>query len=244
MNTFFKQFSCFLFILFFTCSQIEARDSKFFYKYVHLSSNNNKNYVTVPSTVQSSAPAPAPAPLTSQISNAPAPLGAEIGDVPTPAPAPIESDNAYYGLYGKGSSSDQFPFKTTTTTTTDGGDDEFSTEEFKMENLNEVNSRESNNYNNNFYPDNYNNNGYSKSYTKGNTVDPQGMSDTRSLENGKYYYDINSENYNPNSGYEPMRETSNEEGYYNQKSKYEFDSMEEYEKKNNYADVQTDQYIP
>ncbi|XP_022877231.1 protein E6-like [Olea europaea var. sylvestris] len=241
MNTFFKQFSCFLFILFFTCSQVEARDSKFFYKYVHFSNNNNKNYVTVPSSIQSLAPTPAPAPLTSQINNAPAPLGAEIGDVLVPAPAPIESANAYYGLYGKGSSSNQFPFKTTTTTTTEGGDDEFSTEEFRMENFNELNSRESNNYNNNFYPDNYNNNGYT---TESYTVRPQGMSDTRSLENGKYYYDIKNDNYNPNSGYEPTRETNNEEGYYNQKSKYEFDSMEEYEKKNNYPDVLHDKYVP
>ncbi|CAA2982179.1 Hypothetical predicted protein [Olea europaea subsp. europaea] len=243
MNIFFKQFSCFLFILFFTCSQVEARDSKFFYKYVHFSNNNNKNYVTVPSSIQSLAPTPAPAPLTSQINNTPAPLGAEIGDVPVPAPAPIETENAYYGLYGKGSSSDQFPFKTTSTTTptTEGGDDEFSTEEFRMENFNELNSRESNNYNNNFYPDNYNNNGYS---TESYTVRPQGMSDTRSLENGKYYYDIKNDNYNQNSGYEPTRETNNEEGYYNQKSKYEFDSMEEYEKKNNYPDVLRDQYVP
>ncbi|KAL7102853.1 hypothetical protein ACP275_08G144300 [Erythranthe tilingii] len=34
---------------------------------------------------------------------------------------------------------------------------------------------------------------------------PQGMSDTRSLENGKYYYDINTEKYNSNHPYERLK---------------------------------------
>ncbi|KAG6420691.1 hypothetical protein SASPL_117228 [Salvia splendens] len=68
---------------------------------------------------------------------------------------------------------------------------------------------------------------YSRS---GRESQPQGMSDTR-IENNKYY------NYSPVGG-----ESSNEEGYYYNgsynKSKYEFDSMEEYEKQQGYADVQ------
>lgn len=146
MNTFFKQFSCFLFIVTFsTCSKIEARDSEFFSKYAH-TSRNNENYVTVPSIVQSSSPTPAPSPLTSQINNAPKPLGSEIGDMPVLPPTPVESENAYYGIYGKGCSSNQFHLETTTTTATttpriEVGDDEFSTEEFRMENSNELNSR-------------------------------------------------------------------------------------------------------
>ena len=61
------------------------------------------------------------------------------------------------------------------------------------------------------------------------------MSDTRFLENGKYYYDVNNENLNQN-GYESVKENSNAEGYYGngEKSKYEFDSMEEYEKQQGY----------
>jgi len=60
------------------------------------------------------------------------------------------------------------------------------------------------------------------------------MSDTRFLENGKYYYNantVNNENYNLN-GYESERgSTAENEGYY-EKSQYpnEFDTMEEYEK--------------
>ncbi|KAL7142653.1 hypothetical protein ABFS83_08G138200 [Erythranthe nasuta] len=34
---------------------------------------------------------------------------------------------------------------------------------------------------------------------------PQGMSDTRSLENGKYYYDLNTEKYNSNHPYERLK---------------------------------------
>lgn len=61
------------------------------------------------------------------------------------------------------------------------------------------------------------------------------MSDTRFLENGKYYYDVNNENLNQN-GYESAKENSNAEGYYGngEKSKYEFDSMGEYEKQQGY----------
>ncbi|KAL2476724.1 Uncharacterized protein Adt_37460 [Abeliophyllum distichum] len=124
-------------------------------------------------------------------------------------------------------------------------EDEFSSEEFSTENFNMLHSGESNNYNNNLYSDNYNNNnGYSKSNLEGYTIEPQGMSDTRSLENGKYYYDIKNENYNTNIGDESVRENSNEGGYYNKKSKNEFDSMEEYERKEGYPDIQRDQYIP
>lgn len=88
-------------------------------------------------------------------------------------------------------------------------------------NNNNYNGKE-NYYNNN---DNYISNGYEEKR--------EGMSDTRFLENGKYYYHVNSvkENYNLN-GYESGRgRTTENEGYY-EKSQYpnEFDTMEEYEK--------------
>lgn len=38
-----------------------------------------------------------------------------------------------------------------------------------------------------------------------NTFQPQGMSDTRYMENGKYFYDINSEKYSTNHPYETLR---------------------------------------
>ncbi|KAG6393714.1 hypothetical protein SASPL_144281 [Salvia splendens] len=38
-----------------------------------------------------------------------------------------------------------------------------------------------------------------------NTFQPQGMSDTRHLENGKYFYDVNSEKYSSNHPYETLK---------------------------------------
>ncbi|KAK1389788.1 hypothetical protein POM88_017966 [Heracleum sosnowskyi] len=62
-----------------------------------------------------------------------------------------------------------------------------------------------------------------------NVKEPQGMSDTRTLENGKYQYyagspqKYNSEGYNGKNG-EP-------------KSKYEFDTMEEFERQEGYPQI-------
>nr|GMD91507.1 putative mediator of RNA polymerase II transcription subunit 26 [Ipomoea batatas] len=57
------------------------------------------------------------------------------------------------------------------------------------------------------------------------------MSDTRFMDNG---YDVNNEN-NRENGYEAMKEN---EGY-NGNFKYEFDSMEEYDKHHGYPKTQT-----
>ncbi|KAK9267487.1 hypothetical protein L1049_009913 [Liquidambar formosana] len=68
----------------------------------------------------------------------------------------------------------------------------------------------------------------------GYNTEKQGMSDTRFLENGKYYYDMNGET-NYVSEYEKTRGVNskneyNNRGYYgNNENKYEFDTMEEYE---------------
>nr|GMD92723.1 GATA zinc finger domain-containing protein 14-like [Ipomoea batatas]GME09256.1 GATA zinc finger domain-containing protein 14-like [Ipomoea batatas] len=81
------------------------------------------------------------------------------------------------------------------------------------------------------------NNGYSEkyNYNKGNNgynmPERQGMSDTRFMDNG---YDVNNEN-NRENGYEAMKEN---EGY-NGNFKYEFDSMEEYDKHHGYPKTQT-----
>lgn len=93
---------------------------------------------------------------------------------------------------------------------------------------------------------NYNNNNvdYFKSNLEGFTIEPQGMSDARSLENSKYYYKIKNEMYNRNTRYELVRENNNDDGYYNQKSKYDFDSIEEYDRKEGHPEVQRDQYTP
>ncbi|KAB1200684.1 Protein E6 [Morella rubra] len=66
-----------------------------------------------------------------------------------------------------------------------------------------------NNYNANGYSNNYDGNGYSNNYVNGNGFsntynsngyqsERQGMSDTRFLENGRYYVDVKNENHNLN----------------------------------------------
>ncbi|XP_073128014.1 uncharacterized protein [Henckelia pumila] len=65
-----------------------------------------------------------------------------------------------------------------------------------------VNNR--NNYNSNYYGGGSSFNSDNKYFNNGgetNRYQPQGMSDTRSLESGKYYYDVNSEKYSSNHPY-------------------------------------------
>jgi hypothetical protein len=160
-----------------------------------------------------------------------------------------------YGLYGGGSN--EFP-PTKETPTTTKFEDEFLTGELSGERFetgypktNLYNSNEnkenynnngytpnynnngynSNNNNNNGYTPNYNSNGYSNNYnTNGYQTERQGMSDTRFLENGKYYFPVNNEN-NKLNGYETRKENTQNEGYYvNNMYPNEFNSMEEYEK--------------
>ncbi|KAJ7968603.1 protein E6-like [Quillaja saponaria] len=63
-----------------------------------------------------------------------------------------------------------------------------------------------NNNNNNYY--------YNKNTASNYNVERQGMSDTRYMEGGKYYYDIDSENYNPNQ-YGSSREVVSTNWYKN-----------------------------
>ncbi|PSS05680.1 hypothetical protein CEY00_Acc18949 [Actinidia chinensis var. chinensis] len=92
--------------------------------------------------------------------------------------------------------------------------------------------------NNNFY----NTNGYSENYKNGNgyVSQKQGMSDTRFMENGKYYYNVKNENYY--NGYESEKGIGSE-GYYNGNKENEFDFMEEYERQQGYPERQGE-YVP
>jgi hypothetical protein len=93
-----------------------------------------------------------------------------------------------------------------------------------------------NNYNNNneMYTKNYNNNEeYKNNYGNGYERKREGMSDTRFMENGKYSYNVDSENenYSKENGYESGRGSTENEGNY-EKNQYpnEFETMEEYER--------------
>ncbi|KAG5246989.1 hypothetical protein IMY05_004G0033300 [Salix suchowensis] len=83
----------------------------------------------------------------------------------------------------------------------------------------------------------------------------QGMSDTRYLENGKYYYDLNNENsnYYPNQYQQSSRNNYNTRGYYNNNnnnnngnSKYEYsnNSMQKYDSQDDFEESQEEQYVP
>lgn len=102
---------------------------------------------------------------------------------------------------------------------------------------------------------NYNNNNGANSYSN---AERQGMSDTRFLENGKYYYDLNLENnYNPNR-YENSRgvdsrnwnyhnNNNNNRGYYgsnNNENSFEYNnSMEGYQNEEVFQESQ-DEFVP
>ncbi|KAK4420908.1 hypothetical protein Salat_2041300 [Sesamum alatum] len=250
-----KLLCCLLFIVLCTGWQTEARESKFFAKYVHLS--------TVPEQdVSLSSPSPAPAPITSQISDvpassplvadyvpvpAPAPLMADYVPVPAPTPlmadyVPIPAPAADQGPLEPGFGYAPAPLESEKTTVVDNEDEEFSDEEFSIES---PGKRESNTYSNGYSSNLSNNNGFWTSNYKGYNTngydyksEPQGMSDTRVVNNGVYYYDVEPEN-DGRKGYGLVRESKNEEGYYygnKERSKYEFDSMEEYEKQEGYPD--------
>ncbi|GFS41290.1 hypothetical protein Acr_00g0073550 [Actinidia rufa] len=86
----------------------------------------------------------------------------------------------------------------------------------------------------------------------GYVSEKQGMSDTRFMENGKYYYNVKNENYY--NGYETEKRIGSEgyyngnkendsEGYYNGNKENEFDSMEEYERQQGYPESQGE-YVP
>ncbi|KAF8043342.1 hypothetical protein BT93_A1627 [Corymbia citriodora subsp. variegata] len=87
------------------------------------------------------------------------------------------------------------------------------------------------NDNTNGYSGNYNNNGYG--------TERQGMSDTRYMENGKYSFHVKSDNSYLN-GYEPEKASTGNYVNYDEKSsnQNEFDTMEEYYKKQGYQESQ------
>lgn len=87
---------------------------------------------------------------------------------------------------------------------------------------------------NNYYNSENTQNRYNseqQQYNGGNNyynTERQGMSDTRFMENGKYYYDLNSEENM--RGMDTRNDEYNSKGYDgNNENKYEFNTMEEYE---------------
>ncbi|TYK21625.1 protein E6-like [Cucumis melo var. makuwa] len=228
----------FFFLLLLSSVQTEARVNKFFSKFIHTDHEE-----VVPNTL---SPAPLSVPPETSPSLA-----------PTPAPAPFfdESQNAY-GLYGSDPDTDENPRTITDVEEEilggEGDQDETNRKsEFPMnnfvqtrddeeqyqnknyeynngfrnseyENHNEYRNSEYENNNNegrNYqYQSNFEDGGYRRSRFE--PTEQQGMSDTRFMENGRYFHDINSKNDEENGSY----------GSKKKYPKYEFDSMEEYER--------------
>ncbi|CAA3019933.1 Hypothetical predicted protein [Olea europaea subsp. europaea] len=87
-----------------------------------------------------------------------------------------------------------------------------------------------------------------------NNFQQQGMSDTRFLENGKYFYDINSEKYSSNHPYESLkgigaRKEYRNKNYYGNKANndnsYEYNnSKEEFQNQDEFQESQDEEIMP
>ncbi|KAH1098547.1 hypothetical protein J1N35_015468 [Gossypium stocksii] len=254
MASFANHIVLFFFLLLSSSVQIQARESKFFSKIFHLGAKISPLVVPTPTPAPASAPALAPT------------------VAPATAPANIGIQDPYYGLYGHGSG--MFPPAkegvTTGNTPTAFENDLFAEElaDEKYESGYEKNNYYYNNnnnnngyttskynnngytlssYNNNGYSGNYNTNGYNDNYNNnGYETERQGMSDTRFVEGDKYYYSKKNENYYPN-GYEfsSSKGTTKNEGYYgNTENSNEFNSMEEFQNKEDQYMERQEEYVP
>ncbi|GAA0164495.1 hypothetical protein LIER_39800 [Lithospermum erythrorhizon] len=143
-------------------------------------------------------------------------------------------------------------------------DDAFLSNGFNTKNFKEVNNYNQNGYNNlpsntNYFKNggfvenynenvvnynavpvsHFNNRGFNDNSNEDGFVGREGMSDTRFMQNGKYSYDVRNGNKYQNDGYESVNKDINNEGsYYGDRTKYEFDSMDEYEREQGYPDNQ------
>lgn len=224
-----KHLPFFFLLLLLSSVQIEARVNKFFSKFIH-TDRNDASPLTPALPV-----APSPAPLSAP---------PEISPILAPTPFFYESQNAY-GLYGRASDDTENNPSITDVEeeilAEDGGDESYKSgyPKTSFHGTDFESSRRDEQYqssygNNGYGNSEYENNGgrnyqYESNFEDGgfrrSRYEPrerQGMSDTRFVENGKYYYDANSR-----AGEEGESYGSKKNPIPNQ---FEFDSMEEYEK--------------
>ncbi|KAK4796626.1 hypothetical protein SAY86_028952 [Trapa natans] len=239
-----------------SCLHTQARESKFFSKAIHIHSTAKSVEETKP---ESPLPSREDAPVVSPTQTP------EAGpyNFTAPAGAPASSESGY-GLYGHGSGSYE------SEATVGDANDSFENETLAEEELNDNDRTEkeeytnNNNYYNNkenVYSNGYNlygsnNNGYSESYSS--SSGRQGMSDTRFMENGKYFYDTSRDaishdqnafdqtdekqsSYTTTAGGPYEIENSQYDPNY---SKYVFNTMEDYYKSQGYHENSPEAYIP
>ncbi|GAA0154599.1 hypothetical protein LIER_37921 [Lithospermum erythrorhizon] len=120
-------------------------------------------------------------------------------------------------------------------------DSETSTNNFNTRFMDDSETSTNNNFNTRFMGDsqtstNNNNNYFNSGKSRVNRVEPQGMSDTRFMENGKYHYNINSGKYSRDHPYmNPMvmRTKYNPTGYSNIDNSYQYNNYNEEEQYQN-----------
>ncbi|XP_021687736.2 protein E6 [Hevea brasiliensis] len=254
MASFGKHLFFYFLLVLFSSSLIHARESKFFSKFTHYSITNNAKESNL-SPIEAPAPTPAvalaPTPTTAP---APAPIYtlSEIGDHGLyghgsglfPPTKETTTENELLNEEFDGETYEK-AYQTSNFNNNNGNYNYNNGYKLASE------SHETGNQNNyNGYTGRYNNNGYelaSGSYEKGYnqnnrnsytsnynvnngylTDQRQGMSDTRFMEGGKYYYNVKNENsYYPANIYAPRKVSTQNQGYYgNSENQNEFNSME------------------
>ncbi|XP_050205724.1 protein E6 [Mercurialis annua] len=222
-NVFFCFFN-YLLIVLISLSLIQARENRFFSKFTHFSTTT-KNVVqgTSFSPIEPPAPSPADAPATVEAS-APA---------PAPATASTTADDGVFEEEFEGRNNENKEYQSS-----NYNGYKFSTQSESHETAN-YNQRNYNDNNRNYYTANYdNNNGYEANQR-------YGMSDTRFVEGGKYYYDMK----NDNNYYYPANaqvSTQNQINNYDN-SEYtdtnEFNTMED-ENQELYHEANQEEFLP
>lgn len=190
-----KSIFCFLVAVFCIIdNNVEAREGKlFFSKFTHLDRSNNKE---VPLS-----PAPATSPGQAQ------PNG-RLGDGPFgPGSGMIPQTKESWPVSSTTTDEDFEKLMATFDEVKDNKLPEPFEEEEDLEDLNEQKDKYNNNNNNNGYTFTTNNNYNDHRRGYGNEEERQGMSDTRFMENGKYFYDTRGRNpeNTPSRGYETAR---------------------------------------
>ncbi|XP_027338992.1 protein E6-like [Abrus precatorius] len=256
--------------------QITARDSQFFSKVTHFNENINNNNVKetevankggkeinkaeqqpvfIPETENSyglyghdSNQFP---PTTTTTTDAYHPLKTEFEDPTKYTNNKYYNNDAYNTRFAETGYNKYY-----NTDAYEGNQYELSDTKSSEEGYNSVGNHQNNNNNNQKYYYNNNHNNYhanNNRYSYNNNAannrlngEKQGMSDTRFLEGGKYYYDIEAEKYNPTALYgdSASRGVNTHNLYNNRGNNYGNDNYNGYQNQEEFEDEQQDGFQP
>lgn len=239
--------------------QITARDSQFFSKVTHFDSNNNNNNVKETEFPNKEGPLNKPEQqpvFTPETENSYGLYGHESTQLPstttTTTYQPYEAEfqhtskypNKYYNYNNEAYSTNQNELSNTRLTGTGyRNSDKYYNKDAYGGNQNELSDTKytEGEYNsmgnqNNYKKYHYNNNVANKRYNG----EKQGMSDTRFLEGGKYYYDVNYEKYNPTLYSDSSRGVNANNNWYNNRGNYNGNNNNAYQNQEEFEDEQED----